>query len=63
MHSGDIVFFPIKQGFIKYIIKNVIDDELFVISFRSKRTNCIDLKDVIKYDDFIKIYKNEQIFE
>ena len=63
MQVGDIIFYPTREGYIKYIIKKIIDDDLFVTSYKSKQLNWLNISDVITFDDFIKIYKNEEIFE
>ena len=63
MHVGDIVFFPASGKYIKYVIKKIIDDDLLVIIYKSKQFNWLSLSDVIGLNDFLKIYKNEEIYE
>ncbi len=63
MQVGDIVFYPTKEGYIKYIIKKIIGNDLFVTSYKSKQLNWLDISDIITFDDFTKIYKNEEVFD
>ena len=63
MCVGDIVFFPEEGGFIKYIIKKIVQNEILVISYKTRQFNWLNVSDVIGLDDFIKVYKNERIFE
>lgn len=63
MFIGDIVFLPTKEGYVKYVIKKIIDNELLVISYRTKQFNWVDSSEVIELEKFKNIYNNEEIFE
>ena len=63
MCKGDIVFYPVNGGYIKYIITKVVGHDIFVKSFKTHSLNWIDASDVIQFEDFIKDYKDEEIFE
>lgn len=63
MFIGDIVFLPTKEGYVKYVIKKIIDNELLVISSRTKQFNWVDSSEVIELEKFKNIYNNEEIFE
>lgn len=64
MCIGDVVYLPIQEGFVKYIIKKIFDNsELLVISYKSKSQNWVNCSDVITDSDLRKIYDNEIIYE
>ena len=63
MYVGDIVFLPVEGGYIKYIIKKKVDNEILVKTYKSRMLNWLDVSQVLTFDDFINIYKNEEIFE
>lgn len=63
MCVGDIVFLPTNGGYLKYIIKKIIDDEIIVVSCKSLQLNCLDKSEVIPFQEFINKYNYEQIFE
>ena len=63
MCTGDIVFLPTNGGYLKYIIKKIIDDELIVKSIKSNKLNWLTKSDVLTLDEFKNKYNNEEIFE
>ncbi len=62
MYVGEIVYLPIREGFVKYIIKKMVDDDILVISFKSKEPNWLNKSDVISLATLKKIYNNEEIY-
>lgn len=63
MQPGDIVFLPITNGYVKYIIKSIIDDTLIVTTPKSKQHNWINVSDVIPLEQIIYDYSNKIIYE
>lgn len=63
MNRGDIVFLPISEGYVKYIIKKIFDGELIVSSYKTHQLNCVNYSDVIDFTTFVKMYNNEEIYE
>lgn len=64
MQRGDIVYLPYKNGFIRYKIRKVLEDnDLLVITFKSGITNYVTVDEVLSTDDFTKIYKDGIIYE
>ncbi len=62
MYVGEIVYLPIREGFVKYVIKKMVDDDILVISFKSKEPNWLNKSDVISLATLKKIYNNEEIY-
>lgn len=64
MCTGDIVYLPIQGGYVKYVVKGVFDDnELLVISYKTKQKNWLYNSDVLTSEEFSKRYDNEEIYE
>lgn len=62
MYIGEIVYLPTREGFVKYIIKKIVDDGLLVISYKTHQLNWLDKSDVISLNQLKRIYNNEEIY-
>lgn len=62
MYIGEIVYLPIREGFVKYIIKKIVDDNILVISYKTHQLNWLDKSDVISLNHLKRIYNNEEIY-
>lgn len=62
MYIGEIVYLPIRDGFVKYSIKKIVDDNILVISCKTKQPNWLCKSDVISLNKLKKIYNNEEIY-
>lgn len=62
MYIGEIVYLPIREGFVKYIVKKMVDDNILVISYKTRQLNWLSKSDVISLNKLKKIYNNEEIY-
>lgn len=64
MHAGEIVYHKNIYGYVKYIIRHVLDDNFILVrSYKSKIQNYFSIDEVIPEMDFIANYNGEQIYE
>lgn len=63
MFEGQIVYYPYQNGFIRYRIKKILDDDLVVLTYKGEIPNCIPINDVLTTEQFAKIYTDEIIYE
>lgn len=63
MLAGEIVYFPYKDGFVRYKIRKIMDDDLLVLTYKSNISNCVPISEVLTTEQFAKTYKNEIIYE
>lgn len=64
MHAGEIVYHKTNQGYVKYVIRHVLDDGYLIV--RRDKTNLqnyFSVDEVISEKDFIANYNGEQIYE
>lgn len=62
MCVGEIVYLPIREGFVKYIIKKIVNDELLVLSYKTGQANWVEKSDVLSLIQLQEIYNNEEIY-
>jgi hypothetical protein len=63
MFVGQIIYYPYKNGYIRYIIRKIFDDSLLVMTYKSDVSNCIPKDEILTTDEFSKVYHNEKIYE
>lgn len=64
MHAGEIVYHKNTYGYVKYIIRHVLDDNFILVrSYKNKIQNYFSTDEVIPEMDFIANYNGEQIYE
>lgn len=64
MHAGEIVYHKNIYGYVKYIIRHVLDDNFILVrSYKNKIQNYFSTDEVIPEMDFIANYNGEQIYE
>lgn len=64
MYAGEIVYHKNIYGYVKYIIRHVLDDNFILVrSYKSKIQNYFSIDEVIPEMDFIANYNGEQIYE
>lgn len=64
MHAGEIVYHKNIYGYVKYIIRHVLDDNFILVrSYKNKIQNYFSIDEVIPEMDFIANYNGEQIYE
>ena len=61
--TGEIVYLPWNNGFVRYRIEKVFDDSLLVLTYKGDICNWIPIDEILTTDEFAKIYKNEIIYE
>ena len=59
IQCNDIVYLPVKDGYIKYKVRRVVDDTVIV---RGNDHNWLSISDVLTEEQFNKQYKGEPIY-
>ena len=64
MRAGEVVYHKNGYGYVKYVIRHVLDDNFILArTFKSKIQNYFSIDEVIPEMDFIANYNGEQIYE
>lgn len=64
MYAGEIVYHKNNYGYVKYIVRHVLDDGFILVrSYKNKIQNYFSIDEVITEQDLVEIYNGEQIYE